>query len=56
METFNPEFAAFWMSDAEASGERHGAEGNAAQQGLSQSPQLTLEELAECVNAARTVL
>jgi len=55
METFTPEFAAFWMSDAEPSEERH-AEGGSAQHSLSQSQQLALEELAERVNAARTVL
>jgi hypothetical protein len=56
METFTPEFAAFWTSDAEASGERHGANTGAGQQSLSPSQQVALEELAERVNAARSVL
>jgi hypothetical protein len=54
METFTPEFAAFWMSDAEASA-HHRAEAT-AQPVLSQSQQSALEELAERVNAARSVL
>jgi hypothetical protein len=56
METFTPEFAAFWMSDAEASGERRGTESGAGPQSLSPSQQVALEELAERVNAARSVV
>jgi hypothetical protein len=56
METFTPEFAAFWMSDADASGEHYGSEGSAGPQSLSPSQQVALEELAERVNAARSVL
>ena len=55
METFTPEFAAFWLRD-EAPGEHPGADGNASQQTLSPSQQVALEELAERVNAARSVL
>ena len=57
METFTPEFTAFWLNDVEASGEPRGAEASTGQPALSQSQQqLALEELAERVNAARTVL
>jgi hypothetical protein len=56
METYTPEFAAFWMSDAQASAERHGAEAGAGPQSLSPSQQVALEELAERVNAARSIL
>jgi len=56
METFTPEFAAYWMSDAPASGESRSSEGGAAAPGLSPSQQVALEELAERVNAARSVL
>ena len=55
METFTPEFAAFWLRD-EAPGEHPRADGNASQQSLSPSQQVALEELAERVNAARSVL
>jgi hypothetical protein len=55
METFTPEFAAFWLSDHEPSGERH-AESHASQPNLSPSQQVALEELAERVTAARSVV
>jgi hypothetical protein len=55
METYTPEFAAFWLGDPESGGERPGAEG-AGREGLSPSQQVALEELAERVNAARSVV
>ena len=55
MDTFTPEFAAFWTSDAKAPGEHHGTE-SSGQQSLSPSQQVALEELAERVNAARSVV
>jgi len=55
METFTPEFAAFWLSSAHAPGERHGDAG-VVPQSLSPSQQVALEELAERVNAARSVV
>ena len=56
METYTPEFTAFWLSDSEPASERHGAEGSSGHQGLSPSQQVALEELAERVNAARSVV
>ena len=54
METYTPEFAAFWLGDSERGGERAGAE--SGREGLSPSQQVALEELAERVNAARSVV
>jgi hypothetical protein len=56
METYTPEFAAFWLGDPESAGERLGAEGASGREGLSASQQVALEELAERVNAARSVV
>jgi len=56
METYTPEFAAFWLGDPESAGERVGAEGASGREGLSASQQVALEELAERVNAARSVV
>ena len=56
METFTPEFAAFWLSDADTSRERRAGDGGTGQQSLSPSQQVALEELAERVSAARSVL
>jgi hypothetical protein len=54
METYTPEFGAFWLGDPEPGGERPGAE--SGRDGLSPSQQVALEELAERVNAARSVV
>ena len=54
MDTFSPEFSAFWL-DQPQTGERHGPE-SAPAQALSPSQQAALEELAERVNAARSVV
>jgi hypothetical protein len=58
METYTPEFAAFWLGDSEAGSERLGAEAASGREGLSpsQKQQVALEELAERVNAARSVV
>jgi hypothetical protein len=56
METFKPEFAAFWLSDADTSADRHGGDAGTGSQSLSPSQQVALEELAERVSAARSVL
>jgi hypothetical protein len=56
MERFIPEFAVLWLSEAEGSEERSGAEASNVGPSLSLSQQVALEELAECVNAARSVL
>ena len=55
MDTFSPEFAAFWQTGADAA-EFCDAEGSAASQNLSPSQQVALEELADRVIAARSVL
>jgi hypothetical protein len=54
METYTPEFAAFWLGAAESGGERPAADGG--REGVSPSQQVALEELAERVNAARSVV
>jgi hypothetical protein len=56
METYTPEFAAFWLGDAESGSDRHSAESASRREGLSPSQQVALEELAERVNAARSVV
>jgi hypothetical protein len=53
MDTFSPEFSAYWQSERELAGERYGSE---SAQTLSPSQQVALEELAERVNAARSVV
>ena len=56
METYTPEFTAFWLGDSEPASERRGTAGASSHQALSPSQQVALEELAERVNAARSVL
>lgn len=56
METYSPEFSAYWLAEREQVGERHRSESASSQQGLSPSQQVALEELAERVNAARSVV
>jgi hypothetical protein len=55
MDTFSPEFSAFWL---EESGQAQPVERRATRndEGLSPSQQVALEELAERVNAARSVI
>ena len=55
MDTFSPEFSAYWQGERELAGERHG-ESAPNRQSLSPSQQVALEELAERVNAARSVV
>ena len=55
MDTFSPEFSAYWLAEPQA-GERHGNEPAPSHQILSPSQQVALEELAERVNAARSVV
>jgi len=56
MDRYTPEFTAFWLSEPEPALERQGIEGGSGHQGLSPSQQVALEELAERVNAARSVV
>jgi hypothetical protein len=56
MDTFSPEFSAYWQSERELAGERHGTEAASSRQTLSPSQQVALEELVERVNAARSVV
>lgn len=56
METYIPELTAFWLGDPEPEHDRPGAEGTSSQSNLSPSQQVALEELAERVNAARSVV
>jgi hypothetical protein len=55
MDTFSPEFAAMWLTDSDAQ-EQLPAGSKEGQQTLSPSQQLALEELAERVSAARSVV
>lgn len=55
METFTPEFAAFWRSEAEENAERAVAEPRESTPSLSLQ-RMTLEELEERVTAARSVI
>jgi hypothetical protein len=56
METYSPEFAAYWLREPAAAGERAKTEPAAQESGLSLTQQVALEELAERVNAARCVI
>jgi hypothetical protein len=56
MERFTPEFAVLWLNEAEQSAERSRADAGDFGSSLSPSQQTALEELAERVNAARSVL
>jgi len=55
MDRFAPEFAAYWLAEAEGSREPDGID-HGPKQALSPSQQVALEELADRVNAARTVV
>jgi hypothetical protein len=57
METFTPELAAFWRDEAEETGPHAAAaESGDGARSLSPSQQMALEELAERVIAARSVI
>ena len=56
MDTYSPEFAAYWLAEPAAAGERINTEAAAQKSGLSPTQQVALEELAERVNAARCVI
>ena len=56
METFTPEFAAFWLGEAEAEAVRSATEAGEPARSLTPSQQVALEELAERVSAARSVI
>jgi hypothetical protein len=56
METYSPEFAAYWLREPAAAGERANNDPAGQQAGLSPTQQVALEELAERVNAARCVI
>jgi hypothetical protein len=55
MNTFSPEFSRYWLDAPAQAGERVSEPASDAQV-LSPSQQAALEELAERVNAARSVL
>lgn len=55
METFTPEFAAFWRGEAEENAQRTVAEARESTPSLS-SQRMALEELEERVTAARSVI
>lgn len=55
MDRFAPEFAAYWLTEAERPGEPDGID-HGPKQTLSPSQQVALEELADRVNAARSVV
>ena len=56
MDTFSPEFSAYWQAGPEAAGERPDAAGGSGPEPLSTSQQVALEELVERVSAARSVV
>ena len=56
MNSFYPEFSAFWLAAPEPDGERGVNQSAAADQVLSPAQQVALEELVERVNAARSVV
>jgi hypothetical protein len=55
MDTFSPEFSAFWQTEVSPAPSRdHGD--TSTKQGLSTAQELALEELAERVFAARSIV
>lgn len=54
MGTFAPEFAAYWLAETDRAGEPDAVD-HGAKQALSPSQQVALEELADRVNAARSI-
>ncbi len=56
MNTFTPEFAALWRREAEDRAPGASAESRGSTPDLSPSQQVALEELAERVTAARSVV
>lgn len=54
MDTFSPEFSAFWQPGPEAAGEAR--DSGSGSEPLSASQQVALEELVERVSAARSVV
>jgi hypothetical protein len=58
MGMFSPEFSAFWLGESEQAQpvERRTSGAQSGDEGLSPSQQVALEELAERVNAARSVI
>ena len=55
MDRLAPEFAAYWLAEPQRSGEPDGID-HGPKQSLSPSQQVALEELADRVNAARSVI
>jgi hypothetical protein len=55
MDRFAPEFAAYWLAEPQRSAEPDGID-HGPKQALSPSQQVALEELADRVNAARSVV
>lgn len=58
MDTFSPEFSALWLEESEQAqpAGRRTTEATASDEGLSASQQVALAELAERVNAARSIV
>lgn len=56
METFSPEFSGLWLKAPEQRSERPRAESTTGVETLSPAQEVALEELAERVNAARSVV
>jgi hypothetical protein len=55
MDTYWPEFSAYWESESSPAAGRENAEAS-SKQDLSTSQELALEELAERVTAARSIV
>jgi hypothetical protein len=56
MDTFSPEFTAYWGAEPGQVGARQAKESTSSPQVLSPSQKIALEELVERVNAARSVV
>jgi hypothetical protein len=54
MDTFSPEFNAYWRADGEP--EKRGGDAPSTDSTLSPSQQVALEELVERVSAARSIV
>ena len=56
MDTYSPEFSAYWQSEITPATARDHPKVSAPKQTLSTAQELALEELAERVNAARSIV
>jgi len=55
MDSFSPEFSAYWLREPVEATEHTGKDGTVSEQALFPSQEAALQELADLVNAARSI-